>query len=104
MRASILLASALAAAVSAAPVYQEVNMAAALPGSLEHLSEYFNMLASKVEAGKMMATAPVCDLSRAIMPIGLWFPKSPPIICIKKLTHHQQHRQTLYPRQERASL
>jgi hypothetical protein len=63
-----LLASALGAAVYAAPTYPQLNMDAALPSGLETMSEYFNMLAEKVQANRYMSEAPTCDLSRAVMP------------------------------------
>jgi hypothetical protein len=69
MRVSILVASALGAAVYAAPVYPDLNLNAALPGQLQVISEYFNMLAQKVQANRYMSIAPMCDLSRAQMPI-----------------------------------
>jgi hypothetical protein len=69
MRSSVLLTSALgAAAVVAAPVYPQLNLDAAAPGGLERMSDYFNMLALKVQAHRYMSEAPVCDLSRATLP------------------------------------
>ncbi|KAK1760930.1 hypothetical protein QBC47DRAFT_456617 [Echria macrotheca] len=69
MLASKLLLSALGAtAVVAAPVFPDLNMAAALPGSIDTMSEYFNMLAQKVQESKSMAAAPVCDVSKAVLP------------------------------------
>lgn len=41
---------------------------------IETVSEYFNMLAQKVQAGKDMMVAPVCDLSKAVMPQRAFFP------------------------------
>lgn len=70
MRTSTVLISALAAAVHAAPTYPQLNMDAAMPNGLEVMSEYFNMLAEKVQANKYMSSAPTCDLARAVMPAG----------------------------------
>ncbi|KAI0006942.1 hypothetical protein F4779DRAFT_594332 [Xylariaceae sp. FL0662B] len=71
MHASILLVSALgASAVVAAPTWPSFNWDAAKPDGLETVSEYFNMLAQKVQLGKFMSAAPVCDLSIAQMPIA----------------------------------
>ncbi|OTB05231.1 hypothetical protein M426DRAFT_141374 [Hypoxylon sp. CI-4A] len=68
MYASTLLVSLLGAStVIAAPTWPTFNWDAAKPDGLETVSEYFNMLASKVELGKSMAEAPVCDLSKAQM-------------------------------------
>jgi hypothetical protein len=38
------------------------------PTEMKVLSEYFNMLGSKVQAGKQMAAGPVCDMSKASLP------------------------------------
>ncbi|KAI2609285.1 hypothetical protein GGR54DRAFT_651853 [Hypoxylon sp. NC1633] len=68
MYASTLLVSLLgASAVIAAPTWPTFNWDAAKPDALETVSEYFNMLAIKVELGKLMSQAPVCDLSKAQM-------------------------------------
>ncbi|KAI2471885.1 hypothetical protein F4781DRAFT_428889 [Annulohypoxylon bovei var. microspora] len=68
MYASTLLVSLLGAStVIAAPTWPAFNWDAAKPDGLNTVSEYFNMLASKVELGKSMASAPVCDLSKAQM-------------------------------------
>ncbi|KAI3535052.1 malate dehydrogenase [Colletotrichum abscissum] len=68
MRCSTLLVPALASLALAAPTYPTLNLQAALPGSIEQISEYFNMLATKVQATKYLSTAPVCDLSTAKLP------------------------------------
>jgi hypothetical protein len=68
MHASIIVASTLAAAVVAAPVFPDLNMDAAMPGDINVVSDYFNMLAQKVQESRFMATAPVCDLSAAQLP------------------------------------
>ncbi|KAI1853545.1 hypothetical protein JX266_001529 [Neoarthrinium moseri] len=69
MRSSILLASALGALTTiAAPTWPALNMNAAMPGSLDTVSAYFNMLARKVQESRQMTVAPVCDLSKAQLP------------------------------------
>ncbi|KAI1654872.1 hypothetical protein F4813DRAFT_190713 [Daldinia decipiens] len=68
MYASTLLVSLLgASSVIAAPTWPTFNWNAAKPDGLETVSEYFNMLAQKVEMGKYMSSAPICDISRAQM-------------------------------------
>ncbi|KAI1133846.1 hypothetical protein F5Y05DRAFT_276926 [Hypoxylon sp. FL0543] len=79
MYASTLLVSLLGAStVIAAPTWPAVNWDAAKTDGLETVSEYFNMLAQKVEWGKSMAAAPVCDLSKAQMPVAPVQPLLPP--------------------------
>jgi hypothetical protein len=73
MRASILLASAFGASVFAAPASPTLNADAASPSGLDTVAEYFNMLATKVQESKNMAAAPVCDLSKAQQPIGMFY-------------------------------
>ncbi|KAL7625549.1 hypothetical protein AAE478_004769 [Parahypoxylon ruwenzoriense] len=71
MYASTLLISFLGAStVIAAPTWPTLNWDAAKPDGLETVSEYFNMLAQKVELGKLMSVAPVCDLSKAQMDVA----------------------------------
>ncbi|CAJ2508101.1 Uu.00g092870.m01.CDS01 [Anthostomella pinea] len=71
MLVSILLAAALgASSIVAAPTWPSLNWDAAKPDGLETVSEYFNMLALKVEAGKQLSSAPVCDMSKAVMPVA----------------------------------
>ncbi|KAI0169498.1 hypothetical protein GGR52DRAFT_469784 [Hypoxylon sp. FL1284] len=68
MYASTLLVSFLgASAVIAAPTWPAINWDAAKTDGLDTVSEYFNMLAQKIEIGKLMSAAPVCDLSKAQM-------------------------------------
>ncbi len=69
MRASIIAVSTLAAAVLAAPVFPDLNVNAAMPGDIDVVSDYFNLLAQKVQASRWMSTAPVCDLSKAQLPV-----------------------------------
>ncbi|KAH8888783.1 hypothetical protein GQ53DRAFT_748689 [Thozetella sp. PMI_491] len=68
MLATLLTVSALAAGALAAPVYPELNVDAAMPGGIDTMSQYFNMLADKVQQSRLMSQAPVCDLSRAVLP------------------------------------
>jgi hypothetical protein len=71
MHASILLLSALGASVFAAPAYPVLNKDAVTPGGVDSVSEYFNMLATKVQQSRNMAAIPICDLSKAAMPVGM---------------------------------
>ncbi|TKW52478.1 hypothetical protein CTA1_7282 [Colletotrichum tanaceti] len=68
MHSSSLLVPGLVSLALAAPTYPTLNLQAALPGSIEHISEYFNMLAAKVQAARYLSAAPVCDLSAAKLP------------------------------------
>ncbi|TVY78128.1 hypothetical protein LSUE1_G004645 [Lachnellula suecica] len=61
------VASALCAVALSAPTIT-IPSGAALPAEVKALSDYFNLLATKVQAGKSMAAAPVCDLSKASLP------------------------------------
>ncbi len=71
MRASTLLVSVLGgAAVFAAPVFPDLNAAEAEPKSIDGMTEYFTLLARKVQESKALGAAPVCDLSRATLPEG----------------------------------
>ncbi len=77
MLSSTLLVPALAATVFAAPVYPALNTDAAMPGNIDTMSEYFNMLADKVQQSRFMSEVAVCDLSKAVLPTGT----SPPRPC-----------------------
>ncbi|KAK2024706.1 malate dehydrogenase [Colletotrichum zoysiae] len=68
MHCQKILLPALASLALAAPTYPTLNLQAALPGSIEHISEYFNMLATKVQATRYLSAAPVCDLSVVKLP------------------------------------
>ncbi|KAK0635684.1 hypothetical protein B0T17DRAFT_52753 [Bombardia bombarda] len=68
MHASALLVSALSTAVFAAPVTPNLNTDAATPVRLDVISDYFNLLAGKVQQSKLLTMAPVCDLSKAYLP------------------------------------
>ncbi|KLU91477.1 malate dehydrogenase [Magnaporthiopsis poae ATCC 64411] len=80
MHASIIFTSALFASAYAAPAYPALNMDAAMPGSIMAVSDYFNMLARKVQEQKAMSQTPVCDLSMAQLPTvpGSKTPMPPP--------------------------
>lgn len=69
MRTSILLSALCATATMAAPAYPELNVNAIHPSNADDLSSYFNLLAEKISKGKQMASAPVCDLSKAVLPV-----------------------------------
>ncbi|EHL00241.1 hypothetical protein M7I_3731 [Glarea lozoyensis 74030] len=68
MLSQIWMASALCAVALAAPSL--APGAAARPEEMKVLSQYFQMLATKVQAGKMMGMVPVCDLSKAVLPVA----------------------------------
>ncbi|KAF9870817.1 malate dehydrogenase [Colletotrichum karsti] len=67
MHFSSLLLPTLASLALAAPTYPILNLNAALPGNIEDISEYFNMLANKVQALRYLSAEPICDLSKAKM-------------------------------------
>jgi hypothetical protein len=72
MRLSTTLFAALSAVALAAPQFPVLNVQAAMPDNgLVTLSEYFNLLAQKVQANKVMSTAPVCDMKNAKLPVGM---------------------------------
>ncbi|KAI3318170.1 hypothetical protein HD806DRAFT_320144 [Xylariaceae sp. AK1471] len=63
MYASTILATLLGAStVFAAPTWPQVN------GEQDAVSEYFNQLAQKIDASKLLASPPACDLSKAQIP------------------------------------
>lgn len=70
MLSSIWIVSALCATALSAPTLTFSADAAARPAEMQVLSEYFQMLGSKVQAGKNMAQAPVCNLDNAVMPVA----------------------------------
>jgi hypothetical protein len=55
----------------AAPTYPELSDEAA-PRNLDAVSEYFNLLARKVQISKATSYIPQCDLSKAKMPVGMF--------------------------------
>lgn len=68
MQLSLLLVSALSASVWAAPALPKVEPM--LPDNIKSLSDYFNLLASKVQESRVLAIPPVCDLSKVTLPPG----------------------------------
>lgn len=71
MRASLFLSALSVSSVMAAPVLPEINAnSAATADSLKKVSEYFNLLAVKVQQSKFEGAAPTCDLSKVVMPQG----------------------------------
>jgi hypothetical protein len=72
MRFSTVIVSALAAVASAAPVEPRLNLKD-MPNpadAIDNLSAYFNLLAERVQAAKIMAVPPKCDLSKASIPVA----------------------------------
>jgi hypothetical protein len=71
----LLLASVLGGSmVAAAPAPPALNEDALSTDGIESISEYFNLLSQKVEAGKDMGVAPKCDLTKAVLPQGMSCP------------------------------
>jgi hypothetical protein len=70
MLSSIWIISALCATALSAPTLTFSSDAAVRPVEMIVLSDYFQMLGSKIQAGKNMAQAPVCDLNNAVMPVA----------------------------------
>jgi hypothetical protein len=68
MRSSIWIVSALAPFALAAPAYD--GWAPAGLQDTGAMSSYFNILTQQVGKGKQLPSAPVCDLSKAVMPTG----------------------------------
>ena len=69
MHASLLLlASVAAVSVVASPSYPELTTNNAIPGVVDTVSDYFNLLAEKVQQARQSAAAPTCDLSKAVFP------------------------------------
>ncbi|KAG0651862.1 hypothetical protein D0Z07_1298 [Hyphodiscus hymeniophilus] len=75
---SIWMVSALCATALSAPTLTFSSDAAARPVEMKVLSEYFQMLGSKVQEGKKMAQAPVCNMNNAVMPVASPKPLPPP--------------------------
>ncbi|KAL2126127.1 hypothetical protein VTI74DRAFT_1641 [Chaetomium olivicolor] len=67
MRASLLL-SALSATAWAAPTFPKITADASIPENIRTISEYFNLLATKVQDSRILANPPVCDLSKVSLP------------------------------------
>ncbi|RDL40394.1 Uncharacterized protein BP5553_00373 [Venustampulla echinocandica] len=67
MLSELWVVSALCAVALSAPTFS--MSAVERPVEMKVLSDYFQMLSAKVQEGKKMAQAPVCDLSRAVLPV-----------------------------------
>lgn len=70
MRLSTVVFAIWAAAANAAPTFPILNLKDNPMSALTSLSDYFNLVASKVQAAKFLSSAPACHLSQAHMPIG----------------------------------
>jgi len=70
MLSNIWIVSALCAVTLAAPTLTYSAGSAERPENMKVLSDYFQMLGHKIQAGKNMAVAPVCDLQKAVMPVA----------------------------------
>lgn len=68
MRLAILLFLPL---VLAAPTHPSLDISASnAADAVDHLSDYFNLLAEKVKRYKALDAAPECDPSQAVLPTG----------------------------------
>lgn len=70
MHASLLFVSALAASAWAAPAFPKISEDAGVPDSVRSISDYFNLLATKVQESRTLAAPPTCDLSHLSLPAG----------------------------------
>ena len=70
MHASLVFVSALAASVWAAPTFPQVSTDASTPVDVRSISDYFDLLATKVQESRSLASAPSCDLSHLTLPAG----------------------------------
>lgn len=72
MRFSALLLPAMALVATAAPSGPKVAITEKTDATdaMSRVSDYFNLLADKVQVAKVASKAPVCDLSKAYMPAG----------------------------------
>jgi len=77
MLSSVWVVSALCAVALSAPTLPYETKSTAGAANMAVLSEYFSLLGSKVQAGRGQ-TAPVCDLSNAVMPVASPTPLPPP--------------------------
>jgi hypothetical protein len=68
--------SALCAVALSSPVLNFSPGAAERPAEMKILSEYFSMLGQKVQEGKNMAQAPVCNLNNAVLPVACEYSES----------------------------
>ena len=79
MRASLFLSALSVSSVMAAPVLPEINANSAHADSLKKVSEYFNLLAVKIQQSKFESAVPTCDLSKVVMPQGKPFSHHHPL-------------------------
>jgi len=70
MFCKIWVTSALCAVALSAPTLTYSPGAAERPAEMQILSEYFSMLGQKVQAGRNMAAAPVCNMNNAVLPVA----------------------------------
>ncbi|EAA32042.2 hypothetical protein GE21DRAFT_8114 [Neurospora crassa] len=68
MRASLFLSALSVSSIMAAPLLPEINAHSAPADSLKKISEYFNLLAVKIQQSKFESAVPTCDLSKVVMP------------------------------------
>jgi hypothetical protein len=70
MLSKIWAISALCAVTLSSPTLNFSPGAAERPAEMKILSEYFSTLGQKVQEGKDMAQAPVCNLNNAVLPVA----------------------------------
>ncbi|EGS17463.1 uncharacterized protein CTHT_0067900 [Thermochaetoides thermophila DSM 1495] len=63
-----LVASTLATCAWAAPPFPRINVLDTIPNNIRAISDYFNLLATKVQESKKLAAPPACDLSQVSLP------------------------------------
>ncbi|KAH7360763.1 hypothetical protein BKA65DRAFT_192188 [Rhexocercosporidium sp. MPI-PUGE-AT-0058] len=77
MLSQIWIVSALCAGAFAAPTFSLPAGSVDKPADMKILADYFQMLGKKIQAGKNMAAAPVCNLENAKMPAASPTPLPP---------------------------
>ncbi|KAE9379061.1 malate dehydrogenase [Stipitochalara longipes BDJ] len=77
MFSKVLVTSALCAVAFASPFLPYSQQAAERPVEMQVLSDYFSMLGHKVQAGRQMSEAPVCNLNNAVLPVASPTPLPP---------------------------
>ncbi|KAN0115079.1 malate dehydrogenase [Hyaloscypha variabilis] len=77
MFSKVLVTSALCAVAFASPFLPYSQQAAQRPAEMQVLSDYFSMLGQKVQAGRQMSEAPVCNLDNAVLPVDSAAPLPP---------------------------
>ncbi|EPE09642.1 malate dehydrogenase [Ophiostoma piceae UAMH 11346] len=80
MHTSSLLLATLASVstVMGSPAFPELTHNNAIAGAVDTVSNYFNLLAEKVQATRQSAGASTCDLSKAVWPANNVTPALPP--------------------------